>query len=176
MDFAEFENDKLMPASFFAKLFDCTDRYIRKLAQEGNIPKDRSKKDRYPMIGTIRAYVKFLQARVPQSATGANQVDFMAEKTRLTYHQANIAQLDEEIKRSNLIPSQLIEKTLFDVFSAFRAKALSIPTKMAHQVVATNNIQEAESLLSEQINEALIEMSEHNVERIIFRGDTESAA
>ena len=97
------------------------------------------------------------------------------EKARLTYHQANIAAMDESIKRGELIPAELFERCLFDIFTALRAKALSIPTKTAHQLCALTSIQEIEAVLKEQVDEALTEMSENNVRRIIFGSGRKSA-
>lgn len=95
----------------------------------------------------------------PKDAEG---LDIVAERARLTFHQANIAELDEEIKRGELIPSEVVEQVWSDMVASFRAKILSIPTKAAHQFVALTEINEIQDALKEHHHEALQELSEYD--------------
>lgn len=88
-------------------------------------------------------------------------LDIVAERARLTHHQANIAELDESVKRGELIPAEVVEQVWSDMVASFRAKCLSIPTKAAHQFVALTDLSEIQDALKEHLAEALTELSEY---------------
>ena len=116
--------------SEIAKHLDLSKRRVADLLIELNLPTKGCDLD------TARiAYIK----RLRDSAAGRmkdSELDYAAEKTRLTFHQANIAELDEDIKRGELIPAETVERVWSDLVASFRAKILSIPTKAAHQFIA----------------------------------------
>lgn len=60
--------------------------------------------------------------------------DYTAERARLTYHQANIAELDAETKRGNLWPLETVRLLLQRIIGNGRAKLLSIPAKFKNRV------------------------------------------
>lgn len=88
-------------------------------------------------------------------------LDIVAERARLTYHQANIAELEEDIKRGELIPADVVERVWSDMVASFRAKIMSIPTKAAHQFVSLTEISEIQDALKEHHFEALQELSDY---------------
>lgn len=88
-------------------------------------------------------------------------LDIVKERARLTHHQANIAELDEEVKRGELIPAYVVEQVWGDMLASFRAKILSVPTKAAHQFVALTDLSEIQDALKEHLCEALTELSEY---------------
>lgn len=88
--------------------------------------------------------------------------DYEKERARLTYHQANIAALDEQVKEGKLIPSEIVESTWVDFVAAFKAKTLSIPTKAAHHFITLSDLNQIQDCLKEHLNEALSELSEYD--------------
>lgn len=100
--------------------------------------------------------------RKPQSnESDTGNLDIVQERARLTYHQANIAELDEDVRRGELIPADVVERVWSDMAASFRAKILSIPTKAAHQFVNLTNISEIQDALKEHHCEALLELSDY---------------
>ena len=91
-----------------------------------------------------------------------DDLDLGEERARLTHHQANIAELDESVKRGELIPAEVVERVWSDMIASFRAKILSIPTKAAHQFISLTSITEIQDALKEHHNEALLELSEYD--------------
>ena len=89
-------------------------------------------------------------------------LDIVAERARLTFHQANIAEIDEDIKRGAVIPAEVVERVWSDMVASFRAKIMSIPTKAAHQFVSLTEISEIQAALKQHHNEALMELSEYD--------------
>lgn len=93
-----------------------------------------------------------------------SDLDIVKERARLTYHQANIAELDEDVKRGELIPAETVDQVWSDMLASFRAKILAIPTKTAHQFVALTDLSEIQDVIKEHLNEALQELSEYDPE------------
>jgi len=57
--------------------------------------------------------------------------DLDTEKARLTHHQANIAALNEEVARANLIPAETVISRWQDQIGNARAKLLTMPSRLA---------------------------------------------
>lgn len=89
-------------------------------------------------------------------------LDIVKERARLTYHQANIAELDEDVKRGELIPAETVEIVWADMVSSFRAKLLSMPTKSAHEFVSLTDLSEIQDAIKAQVNEALEELADYD--------------
>lgn len=86
--------------------------------------------------------------------------DYEAERARLTHHQANKTQLEEEVLKGTLIPAEKVEQVQGDMVSSFRAKILAIPTKAAHAVIGLEDLNEAKETLKEFLYEALNELAD----------------
>lgn len=155
------DNDKPMPAAFFAKLFDVTDRYIRKLAQDGHIPKMGN--DQYPMIGTIKGYVKFLQERI--NSNHKNPERLAEERTRLTKGQADKIELEVLILERELIHRSEIEQAWFDIAVSIKSKMLSLPTKLAAQLKAISDETMIEKIIKSHVTTALEELANFEIQR-----------
>ena len=98
---------------------------------------------------------------------GGSETDFYdleMERARLTYHQANIASLDQKIKEGKLIPADVVEGAWVDFVAAFRAKVLSVPTKAAHQFIGLNDLAQIQDVLKEHLYEALAELADYDPE------------
>ena len=72
------------------------------------------------------------------------------EKTRLTKAQADKAELEVSELEGKLIPATLVQETWQDFVANVRAKLLGLPSKLAHQVIATDDYAEAEKLLKKK--------------------------
>jgi phage terminase Nu1 subunit (DNA packaging protein) len=139
-----------------AEHLDLSERRIADLLVELGLP------TRNCDLSTARiAYIRELREKAAGRYTEGD-LDLSKERARLTFHQANIAELDEDIKRGKLIPAETVEKVWSDMVAAFRAKILSIPTKSAHQFVAITDLSEIQDVIKEHLNEALVELSEYD--------------
>lgn len=84
------------------------------------------------------------------------------EKRRLTTAQADKTELEVETMRGTLIPADQVESVWMNMVSAFRAKILSIPHKLAPQAIACANVADAEQVLRAGVYEALTELSAYD--------------
>jgi phage terminase Nu1 subunit (DNA packaging protein) len=87
--------------------------------------------------------------------------DLDKEKARLTFHQANIAALEEQVKRKNLLPADQVKARWVEMQAAARARLLSIPSQMAGAAYGREPA-EIEKLATRLVQEALEELSRGN--------------
>jgi phage terminase Nu1 subunit (DNA packaging protein) len=109
------------------------------------------------MVDLVRPYVIHLREQAAGRAS-SGEFELTAERARLAHHQANLASLDEETKRKNLIPAEQVRAGLIELFSAFRAKMLSMPTRLAGSCAGKDAF-EVEAFSRELINQALDELA-----------------
>ncbi|MGR8917973.1 MAG: terminase small subunit [Gammaproteobacteria bacterium] len=81
------------------------------------------------------------------------------EKTRLTRAQAEKTELEVATLRGDLIPSDTVMRVQGGMVSAFRARALALPSKMAPQVIGLDE-KGAEAVLTDAVHEALDELGD----------------
>ena len=145
----------------FADLIGVSRRRVFQMAHEGN-PPPADQAGKYPCKETGAWIRQRILGELGVSSTG-EVYDLNAEKARLTYHQANISALDEEIKRKNVIPADIVEEHWENLVANARAKLLNLPGRLATKVVGAATIQDAEREARELIHEALQELATSGV-------------
>ena len=110
--------------------------------------------------GTPSQYdtVACIEWRVNRLACGTDGYDLTTERARLAHHQANIAALDEEVKRKTLIPAEQVRSKWQDMLGSFRAHLLSMPTRVAVACVGRDEVM-IEKSAREIVHQALDEMA-----------------
>ena len=151
-----------VPLSTIAKLLDLTERRVNQLAKDGVLPK--SARGRYELVPVVRAYIRFLREKTVNTDVGAD--DYAAHRARLTSAKADMAEMEREQMKSNLIPADDVADAWDAMVSNMRAKLLSIPTKSATQTFAAKNVTEAKSILKDAVNDALKELAAIQVKTI----------
>ena len=122
---------------------------IQQLQYAGVIEKDAS-------LDCARlAYIRWLRER---SSSKSNS-DINNERARLVHHQANLAALDEEARRSKLIPADEINSEWAEMTSVMRAKISPIPKQVAAVGCGITDYNDMESLVKKLVNDALDELS-----------------
>lgn len=82
------------------------------------------------------------------------------ERARLLHHQANLADLDEQVKQGRLIPAEQVEAEWGGALMNIRARMLAIPSQIAARCV--NSTQEQiQAEASELVRQALEELASH---------------
>jgi len=128
-----------------------------------------------------RLYIEHLQKRARfnlKDGTG----DITEEKTRLTKAQADKAQLDVAVLEGKLIPTDMVESTWLNYIANCRARLLTIPTKIAHLILACEDFKDAEKIIKDAIYETLEELAndpvpkEYRQSTAIDKQDLESSS
>ena len=122
---------------------------IQQLQYDGVFEKDAS------LDFARLSYLRWLRER---SSSKSNS-DINNERARLVPHQANLAALDEETRRSKLVPTDEINSEWAQMTSIIRAKITPIPKQVAAVGCGITDYNEIESLVKKLVNDALDELS-----------------
>jgi phage terminase Nu1 subunit (DNA packaging protein) len=147
------------PIAVMAKLLDLSERHVRRLADEKVLKKPERNKGWE--ITNVTLYIRYLRERAYGKSLAGT--DLHNEKLRLTKAQADRATLEVSEIEGHLIPAQLVQDTWTDFVANVRAKLLGMPSRIAHQVIALDTYAEAESLIKENVQDALLELSDNGI-------------
>jgi hypothetical protein len=82
------------------------------------------------------------------------------EKARLDKARRISVELDNEIKKKNLIPKQQIKDSAAKIFGAVRSKFLNFPLKASQSLPENPTRKQLQAHLTRQVNETLKDLSE----------------
>lgn len=103
------------------------------------------------------AYIRHIREQAAGRASSEDgEYDLVAERARLAHHQANIAALDEDVKRKTLIPADQVKSKWQDMKASARARLLALPTRVAASCVGRGEIEierEARDIVSQALEE-----------------------
>ena len=147
-------------------LFGLKDRTIRDLADKGIVKRDSHGK--YLLWNSAKGYITALKA----INAGKNGIKTEDDEQDLDYDREHAAH--ERVKRQiseirlQLIKGQVhkaedVERVMTDMFEKFKSKMNAIPSKMAKKLEGKSRI-EIQTMLREEIDGALIELSSYNAE------------
>jgi phage terminase Nu1 subunit (DNA packaging protein) len=103
-------------------------------------------------------YCQNLRDRLQGRATGGTY-DLMAERARLSHHQANIEGLKELERRGELVSAHAVALTWQNLIGAARAKLIGMPAKLAPVLLGAIDLHDIEGKLREEIYDALDELA-----------------
>lgn len=150
-----------IPQKIAAELLGVTPRRLRQVeAEQPDSPPPRDEQGQYP----ARQYGEWLRSQWRASVGFADDgkvYDYDSERARLTYHQANAAAMDDQLKQGRLIPAEQVQQTWSDIVSSARAKLLSLPSRIAG-VCAGKSQAELETEARAIVYEALRELAAGN--------------
>lgn len=101
----------------------------------------------------------------PLEDNNSEDSDFLnpiLEKAKLDRARRFSVELDNQIKKKELIPRSEIKQTLSNIFGAVRSKLLNIPIKASQSMPDKPTKKELQAHLKIQVNEILKELSEKN--------------
>ena len=148
------------PLDTIAKLLDLTPRRVQQLAAEGAIPK--AERGKYDLVGAVRGYIKHLRAMAQAGDSGAE--DYSAQRARLTRARADMAEMEREQLRKELIPADDIEGAWLAVTGIMRSRLLAIPAKLAPRMIAIKDANAAREIIEAQVHDALKELAGVTIE------------
>ena len=106
-------------------------------------------------VSVVTQYVEYLRGR----ASGDITEDAHAQRTRLLKEQADKIEMENAVMRENLVEVSAVERAWTSVLSNVRAKLLGMPTGMAATVTVENDQKIVKELLSQAVEQALLELS-----------------
>jgi|TARA_R110002096_G_scaffold42998_3_gene116001 phage terminase Nu1 subunit (DNA packaging protein) len=144
------------PIAVIASVLDLSERHIRRLADDGVIPKPQEK-GRWDLIKCVRGYVRFLRERAFGKEVAAT--DLHSERTRLAKAQADRIEIEVGEMRGEYIQVEWVVECWQHYTANAKSKLLGVPSKTASLVIAAKDFGEAEQIIKVEITEALTELS-----------------
>ena len=159
-----------------ADLIGVTTRRLRQMSQEENPPPQRED-GQYE----ARAFGEWLRQRALADVgigEDGTAYKYANERARLTFHQANIAELDEAVKRGELIAADDALSEWTAMIGNARGMLLSLPGRLATMAIGATDLREIEEFTREEIHRALSELSTHaaDTEESTAGGDAQLGA
>jgi len=149
-------------SSVLADLFGLTDRRIRQLENEGVIKKIA--RGRYSLQENIKSYINFIKANadLKEKKTEENKVDYDEEHALLEQTKRKKLELELAAMRGTIHHREDVERVMMDMLANFKAKILSIPSKLAPNLMTFKSDADIQEYLLENMIEVLEELSEYN--------------
>lgn len=142
-----------------AKMFGVTDRRVRQFVEEGII--GRVGHGRFDVVDTVNRYITHL--RMAQSQLDESDVTESLEYERYLHEKAKREKAEIELAHiKGMMHSAVeVEKVMNNMLASFRARMLSLPSKLA-PVLVGQEVSDIEKLIEAQVHEALIELSNYD--------------
>ena len=106
------------PIAVIARLLDLSERRIQQLSREGVIPK--AERGQYDLVGAVRGYVAYLRDLAVKAQAVAP--DFGTERARLIKAKADLAEMEADGRRGELLPADAVEAAWTAVLARLRAR------------------------------------------------------
>ena len=139
-----------------AEHLDCSAEWVSRLKSQNILPSAPGKSMNIDQCRI--AYINYLRTKA-RMTSNTDDGTITEHKTRLTSAQADKAEMEVQVLSSSLIKADDVRNSWTEFVSNVRAKLLNLPAKMAHQVIGLDHYAEAEELLTNEIYEALNELS-----------------
>lgn len=133
-------------------------RRIQQLADIGAVV--RVAHGKYDLPASVQAYVEYKAGRVKQQSEG--EIDNSVETALWTRARKEKVQLEVQIIKGELHRSEDVERVMNTMLGGFRARLLSLPTKIAPKLLGKTDINVVKELLKEAVHEAMNELSNYD--------------
>jgi hypothetical protein len=147
--------NETVSARELAVIIDLTERRVNQISKEKDIfPKDASGK--FLVVQSVYNFYK--------DKFGHEDVSVALEREKVE-HEKIKRQKSELIlakMRNELHDAATIEKVMTDMLVTFRNRMLSIPSKLAPQIIGQRNIGKISELIAKEVNDALTELSDYD--------------
>ena len=143
------------PIGVIARLLDLSERRIQQLSRDGVIPK--AERGQYDLVAAVRGYVAYLRDLAVKAQAGAP--DFGVERARLIKAKADIAEMEAEGRRGELLPAEAVEAAWTAILARLRARLLVLPDRLAPLCVEETTIAGVRDQIRKAVREALDELA-----------------
>lgn len=144
-----------------ADMFDLTTRRVGQLCEEGILSK--IKQGSFELVPTVKNYIRFLKTKNDVASSDESITEeFNKEHTLREKALREKAELEVGLMKGKLHASEDVEREMTKMLAAFRAKILSIPSKLAPKIAVNSNANEIEEMIRKELYAALNELSEYD--------------
>ena len=142
-----------------AQHLDLSQSRVNQLLKEGILSKGRGQ-NAFDFDNCRVQYIRYMR----DSAFGEqNNASLNDVKIKLVQAQGEKAELEAKLLKGQLIPTDEVQDYWIDFVSNCKAKLLALPGKLAHRLQGAEDHNEIEEILTADVHEALMELSEDGI-------------
>lgn len=139
-----------------SEIFGISTRRVQQLAKDGVFV--RVGHGQFDLPASINAYIEYRLDDTKEEG----MLDKTTEEAKWTRARRQKTELELQIMRGDLHRSEDVKRVMNDMLGSFRARTLSIPSKIAPQLVGLTEIPPIKELLKRGVYEALEELSDYD--------------
>lgn len=167
------DNEVVVNAKILAKVLGVGVRQITNLHQQGICVKNAS--GRFLLIPSVQNYIKRLRVELAagKSSNGSENVsddteveDIGTEKAKHEHVKRQITELKLQLMRGQVYEEEKVKMVMSDILTNFKQKLLTVPSKLSTKV-EKKDAGEINQILTDEINEILLELCEYNPEDFV---------
>lgn len=145
-----------------ATILGITSRRVRQLREEGFFSFAENGK-KYSLEKCVQEYIEY---KVKAETNSGTSIDVEREKAEHEQIKKNISKLKLRKLKKELHEASDVELFLSDMLINFRNRLLSIPSKVAVQILGEEDVNRIIEILQKEMYETLDELSEYNPDEI----------
>lgn len=146
---------KLYDTKAVARFLDITERRVRQLRSDGVIAEILP--GLYDLLDTNRRYINYLRKRNPESGEA---IDYNTERAKLVRAKRKKEEYELMVRENQLHAAEDIKTVMTNMLVNFKSRLMAIPSKLAPVLCKKTDRSEIFSLVKDQIDEALMELSD----------------
>jgi len=153
----ESENiSKVVTTAEISEILGVSKRRIQQFADEGALV--RLNRGYYDLPASITKFIEYQVAKNMPS----DEIDKDVEQALWTRAKKEKTQLEVQIIKGELHRSEDVKRIMNDMLMAFRQRSLSLPTKVAPQLIMVEDIQAIKDILKISVIELLTELKDYD--------------
>lgn len=149
-------NSYTVTSKEISEILGLSDRRIRQLANDGALV--RVSHGKFDLSASIRAYIDFNINKEKSES----EIDKTEEEAKWTRARREKTELEVKIIKGELHRSADVERVMNHMLGAFRGKLLSLPSKIAPQLLAKTDINIVKDKLKDAVYEAMTELADYD--------------
>lgn len=165
------DNEVVVNAKILAQVLGVGVRQITNLHQQGICVKNKS--GRYLLISSVQNYIKRLRVEASagksyggQSETDENVEEISIEKAKHENIKRQMSELRLQLMRGQLYEEEKVRIVMSDMLTNFKQKLQTMPSKLSTKIEG-KAAGEINQILTDEIIEVLMELSEYNPEQFV---------
>ena len=162
------DNEVVVNAKILAKVLGVGVRQITNLHQQGVCIKNKS--GRYLLIPSVQNYIKRLRVEASagkgSSEPDENVEEIAIEKAKHEKIKRQMSELRLQLMRGQLYEEAKVRMVMSDMLTNFKQKLQTMPSKLSTKVEG-KSAGEINQILTDEIIEVLMELSEYNPEQFV---------
>ena len=150
-------------AKKLAQILGITERRVNQLVNELKVL-ERDENGKFNLQKNVQNYYKFKYCK-------DEEIDYNIEKAKHERAKREMAEIELAKLKNKMHDAEDVERVLTGMLINFRNRMLTIPVKVAPQVIGQKNIAVINEILRQEIQDVLQELSEYNPEMFIEEGE-----